>query len=81
MACSKVDFLHSGGMIHFWRVTEVCEWLKSIGLAEYREIFILFDIGGDRLLHLDKEQLKVFNSCSNPLTNESIYIVDNLRSN
>lgn len=37
----------------------MCEWLKSIGLGEYREIFTLFDIGGDRLLHLDKEQLKV----------------------
>ena len=48
-----------GGMIQFWRVSEVCEWLKSIGLGEYREIFTLFDIGGDRLLHLDKEQLKV----------------------
>jgi hypothetical protein len=46
-------------MIQFWRVSEVCEWLKSIGLGEYREIFTLFDIGGDRLLHLDKEQLKV----------------------
>ena len=57
-------------MIHFWRVTEVCEWLKSIGLAEYREIFILFDIGGDRLLHLDKEQLKV---CSHLRTNESTH--------
>ena len=46
-------------MIQFWRVSEVCEWLKSLGLGEYREIFTLFDIGGDRLLHLDKEQLKV----------------------
>ena len=46
-------------MIQFWRVSEVCDWLKSIDLAEYRQIFMLFEIGGDRLLHLDKEQLKV----------------------
>ena len=47
-------------MIQFWRVAEVCEWLKSLGLGEYRETFAFHEIGGDRLLHLDKEQLKVF---------------------
>lgn len=46
-------------MIQFWRVTEVCDWLRSIGLGEYQKIFNSFNIGGNRLLHLDKEQLKV----------------------
>ena len=46
-------------MIRFWGVEEVGNWLESLGLAEYRELFLKHDIRGPELLALDRPDLKV----------------------
>ena len=46
-------------MIKFWGVEEVENWLESLGLAEYKELFAKHDIRGPELLALDRPDLKV----------------------
>ena len=46
-------------MIQFWGVEEVGNWLESLGLSEYKELFAKHDIRGPELLALDRPDLKV----------------------
>ena len=54
-----IGFSFPGRMIKFWGVEEVGNWLESLGLAEYKELFAKHDIRGPELLALDRPDLKV----------------------
>jgi len=41
-----------------WSVEDVANWLTSIGLAEYSQLFMRNDIRGSELLHLQRQDLK-----------------------
>ncbi|XP_068687349.1 diacylglycerol kinase delta-like isoform X1 [Montipora foliosa] len=55
---TKVGSAPSGRMIKFWGVEEIGNWLESLGLAEYKELFAKHDIRGPELLALDRPDLK-----------------------
>ncbi|XP_067037295.1 diacylglycerol kinase delta-like isoform X1 [Acropora muricata] len=55
---TKVGSAPSGRMIQFWGVEEVGNWLESLGLSEYKELFAKHDIRGPELLALDRPDLK-----------------------
>ncbi|KAJ7392789.1 hypothetical protein OS493_010448 [Desmophyllum pertusum] len=55
---TKVGSAPSGRMIKFWGVEEVGNWLESLGLTEYKELFARHDIRGPELLNLDRPDLK-----------------------
>lgn len=55
---TKVGSAPSGRMIRFWGVEEVGNWLESLGLAEYKDLFARHDIRGTELLFLDRPDLK-----------------------
>lgn len=42
-----------------WGAEEVAAWLETLGLGEYREIFIRHDIQGSELILLERRDLKV----------------------
>ncbi|XP_036380757.1 diacylglycerol kinase eta-like isoform X1 [Megalops cyprinoides] len=42
-----------------WDAEEVATWLDSLGLGEYREIFVRHDIQGSELVLLERQDLKV----------------------
>ena len=45
--------------VHEWTTEEVGQWLETIGLSEYRDVFIRNDIRGPELLNLERRDLKV----------------------
>jgi len=55
---TKVGSAPSGRMIKFWGVDDVGNWLESLGLSEYKELFARHDIRGPELLALDRPDLK-----------------------
>ena len=44
--------------IEEWGISEVCEWLKEIGLGEHCEMFEENEIMGEHLADLSKDELK-----------------------
>lgn len=54
-----IGILFLGWMIKFWGVEEIGNWLESLGLVEYKELFVKYDIRGFELLVLDRFDLKV----------------------
>lgn len=42
-----------------WGTEEVAAWLDSVGLGEYKDIFIRHDIQGSELVLLERRDLKV----------------------
>ena len=41
-----------------WTTSEVCEWLKSIGMERYLEVFISLNINGSMLLDIQESDLE-----------------------
>lgn len=50
-------------VVQKWGTDEVADWLDLLSLGEYKEIFISHDIRGSELLHLERQDLKVFSLC------------------
>lgn len=42
-----------------WGIEEVCLWLESLNLSEYKESFVRHDIRGTEIRNLERRDLRV----------------------